>query len=142
MALSSNGQDKWFSTIKPGFNSPLGYHISIAADAPEVLRRRLGVISVAVATADVSRSIIRNKRFVVSTITFDNSYPTGGEPLAPSALGLASVDFLSVSSTNANTFAWDRANNKIKAFVRTTGAEVANATDLSTVVVDVFAIGS
>lgn len=96
----------------------------------------------AVATADVSRSIIRNKRFVVATVTFDNSYPTGGEPLAASALGLASIDFLSLSGTNANTFVWDRANNKIKAFVRTTGAEVANATDLSAVVLDVFAVGS
>jgi hypothetical protein len=26
MALSSNGQDEWFSAIKSGFDSPWGYH--------------------------------------------------------------------------------------------------------------------
>jgi hypothetical protein len=96
----------------------------------------------AVTVADVSRSILRHKRFVVATITFDSSYPTGGEALAASALGLGVIDFLTISGTSANTFAWDRANNKIKAFVRTTGVEVANATDLSAVVVDALAVGS
>ena len=96
----------------------------------------------AVAAVDVSRSILRNKRFVVSTVTFDSSYPTGGEAFAPSAIGLASIDYLAFSGNGANDVVWDRANNKLKVFVASTGVEVANATDLSALAVDLLAIGS
>lgn len=96
----------------------------------------------AVTAADVSRSILRNKRFVVSTITFDSSYPTGGEAFTASDLGLGTVDFITFAGNGANDVVWDRANNKLKVFVASTGVEVANATNLSTLAVDVFAVGS
>lgn len=95
----------------------------------------------ALTAVDRSRSIIRNKRFVVQSITFDNSYATGGEALTPAMLGLGTVDFVSFSTNGNFSVVWDRANNKLKAFTAA-GAEVANATDLSTLVVDIFAVGS
>ena len=90
---------------------------------------------------DEARSVIRNKRMVVAAVTFDNSYPTGGEPLVPSDLGLSSIDYLNANSDGSNAFVYDKTNNKLKAYTAA-GAEVANATNLSAVVIRIFAIGS
>jgi len=90
---------------------------------------------------DDARSVIRNKRMVVASVTFDSSYPTGGEPLVAADLGLGSIDYLSATTDGSNAIVWDKANNKLKAYTAA-GAEVANATNLSTVVVRILAIGS
>lgn len=82
-------------------------------------------------------------------ITFDSSYPTGGEALALTTLGLArhlrEIRFSEVSA--GYQLEYDRTNEKVKAYwVDTTVdgaamAEVANTTDLSTLTAKVVAIG-
>lgn len=95
----------------------------------------------ALAFVDEARSVIRNKRFVTATCTFDSSYPTGGEPLTPADLGLNTIDYLAANTDGSNAFVWDKANNKLKAYTAA-GAEVANATNLSAVVIRLFAVGT
>ena len=85
-------------------------------------------------------------------VTFDSSYPTGGEALNfKQYVGFTpDVAFFSQRAplTGGYTFVWDRTNNKILVFwVDTTvdGAamsEVANTTNLSTLVLDVLLIGA
>ena len=84
----------------------------------------------------------------VSEITFDNSYPTGGESLTPRELGLNVIDFMEIESVGGYMFQYDHANQKIKVFTPTTGGasasaaeEVANATDLHTLVTRIKATG-
>lgn len=50
----------------------------------------------------------------VSEITFDNSYPTGGESLTPRELGLNVIDFMEIESAGGYMFQYDHANQKIK----------------------------
>jgi hypothetical protein len=90
---------------------------------------------------DDARSVIRNKRMVIATVTFDNSYPTGGESFTANDLGLASLDFVSATTDGSYAVTWDKTNSKLKAFVAA-GTEVPNATNISTVAVRILAIGS
>lgn len=89
---------------------------------------------------------------VLADVTFDSSYPTGGEAVSPPQLGLQSVDFVSVSSADGYIVEYDYANGKLIARTPTNVSdgeaaaaapadEVANATDLSAVTVRVLAIG-
>lgn len=77
-----------------------------------------------------------------ATVTFDNSYPTGGEPLTAANLGLnalVGVDLLGVTLKT-----WDcyyLTTGYLVARVLGTGAEVANAVDLTTLVAEVLAFG-
>jgi hypothetical protein len=67
----------------------------------------------------------------VGSVAFDASYPTGGEAVTiPDA---EYVHYLSFAGTGANDFVWDKSTSapKVLAYVASTGAEVANATDLS-----------
>lgn len=73
--------------------------------------------------SEISRTIFGNKRIVVTEITFDSSYATGGEALTPANLGLASIDALipsGVAAAAAGAAAvavkFDRTNNKLQAF--------------------------
>lgn len=85
----------------------------------------------------------------VIDVTFDSSYPTGGEALDFTTLGFDTV--LAVipagKTTGGYEFAYDYGNSKIIAYwVDTTVdgaamAEVANATNLSTVVARFVVIG-
>lgn len=51
----------------------------------------------AVTVTPVARTVFGNKRAVISTITLDSSYLSGGEPLTAADLGLKQVDALLVS---------------------------------------------
>lgn len=88
-----------------------------------------------------------NQKRTVSDITFDSSYPTGGEPVTAANLGLthvhtATCDIKAVGGTvNVTNVFYDDANKKLKAFDETP-AEVAAASDLSTLVVRVTAHGT
>lgn len=84
------------------------------------------------------------RRVTVTNVTFDSSYPTGGEPLTFSDLGLTSVEFavatLKTGGTGSVVQVWyDTANQKLKAYVA--AAEVTAATDLSAIVAQVVAWG-
>lgn len=82
---------------------------------------------------------------VVKTVTFDSSYPTGGEPLAPASLGLASVLFAVCNPAGGYIFEYDIANSKLKAYrggaANVVLAEETAATDLSAVSTRIFARG-
>jgi len=96
-------------------------------------------------TTSVTPFVVGDRRCTVTSVVFDSSYPTGGEPLTPAQLGLNTVSHaisqVKVAGTGAvtNVF-YDVANKKLKAF--TASAEVANATDLSAVTAQVVAYGT
>ena len=85
---------------------------------------------------------------VTGKITFDSSYPTGGEALDLSKHMPNEIEFISFESDDGYIFQYDRTNKKILAyyFDYNAGAdgaaiEVANTTDLSAVVIRFFAVG-
>lgn len=83
-------------------------------------------------------------RITVTEVAFDSSYPTGGEPLTASDLGLTTVEFaiatVKVAGTGSVTAVfYDIANAKLLAY--TAAAQVANTTDISAVTAQVFAVG-
>lgn len=94
-----------------------------------------------------TEDVFGRRRVGLYRFTPSTSYPTGGEPFNPVQFGfqgpVASV-FLTVRSVAASVtrrFEYDFAAKTIKAVVTSTGAEVAAAQDLSTVVIDVLVIG-
>jgi hypothetical protein len=95
-------------------------------------------------TAVVTPFVPGQKRCTVTKVVFDSSYPTGGEALTPTDLGLNTVVFaeaqVQVAGTGSVTAVfYDITNQKLKAF--TAAAEVANTTDLSAVTAQVVAFG-
>lgn len=87
-------------------------------------------------------AVMGNLKAVVADITFDSSYPTGGEDLNPSTLGLSFVRFLVADGSEGYNLVYDYANSKLLAYGSTAGTEVAAATNLSTVSCRVFAVGA
>lgn len=85
-------------------------------------------------------------RGVTGIITFDSSYPTGGEPFVASDIGLGEILSIGINQgEDGYVFHWDRANDTIIVY-ESAGAnapltEVANLTDLSGVVVEFIASG-
>lgn len=77
-------------------------------------------------------------RVIFCDITFDSSYPTGGEAVGATelaTLGLASITHLLPGSANLDAKGeWDSANSKLMLRVVSTGAEAANASDQSATV--------
>lgn len=86
-------------------------------------------------------------KMVLTYLTFDNSYPTGGEALTAANLGLEEVLAVVFPCSAGYSFAYDKANAKVIAYwVDTTVdgaalAQVANTTDLSAVSVYALAFG-
>lgn len=83
-------------------------------------------------------------RLTVTDVLFDSSYPTGGEPLTASDLGLTTVTFaiatVKVAGTGSVTaVAYDVTNAKLLAYAA--AAQIANTTDLSAVTATVVAFG-
>jgi len=50
---------------------------------------------------------------VIGTIDFDSSYPTGGEAIAATDLGLNTLDMLIVGQRFGYSIEWDKANAKL-----------------------------
>ena len=80
-----------------------------------------------------------------ATVTFDSSYPTGGEAVAASDFQLAELKNVLVANPTiadeAITSAyWDAANSKI-IVIAAAGTQEGNATDLSSTTVEVIALG-
>jgi hypothetical protein len=90
--------------------------------------------------------VVGNKKVRTFTVTFDDSYPTGGEALTKATLGLSGKTLISVVPHGAfrNTDAtlgiivsYDHTNSKLVAYWGNAGSvsgmpEVASTTDLST----------
>lgn len=91
-----------------------------------------------------------NRKFVTATVTFDSSYATGGEAISLTSLGLNRLDFIWAVTQDGYVPAWDGSTTapKVKLFwVDTTTdgaalAEVPSTTDVSSVVVRIFAFGA
>lgn len=145
----------------------------------------------ALSVSEIARTVFGNKHVLIAEITFDSSYPTGGEALTAATLGLTAVEaFVPAGPAAAAAGAasavvkYDRTNSKLQAFQSgpvaatvtiashthtentdalytqnaTTGAtvatgtvstlaaaplaEVANATNLATLKVVAFIVGS
>ena len=86
----------------------------------------------------------------VTLVTFDNSYPTGGEAIVAADLGLTTLrEVISVMTVAplpfTSTVKWDRPNSKLFISVEdgTSGvnAEAGSASDQSAVIALVMAIG-
>ena len=71
------------------------------------------------------RNTMGHQHVVSGTIAFDSSYATGGEAMAPSALGLSTIDLMLVESTKGLTYEYDYTNSKLKAYAQ--GALVGTA---------------
>lgn len=86
-------------------------------------------------------------RVWVGTITFDSSYPTGGEAVDAGQFGMSSIVALIVGSTDEAGISarWDHANSKLILMDEdnTSGieAQFANTGDASAVVATVLVFG-
>ena len=102
----------------------------------------------ALAITVIKRPAMPAGKAVVATITFDSSYPTGGEPLTAADLGMLNVEWLVVEQKGAASriIEYDHANAKLKLYFLVEGApntfgEVTNASDQSTISCRIHAIG-
>jgi hypothetical protein len=105
------------------------------------------------AVANVKDTVWGNKRIKTRQVTFDSTYPTGGESLVASDFGLKTIDTVLVAGparksdgSNAVIASFDHTNKTLMAFwSAASGAapgQVSNNTDLSTYSVRVVAIGN
>jgi hypothetical protein len=99
-------------------------------------------------TLDGFPRLLGNRKVVTGTVTFDSSYPTGGESITLIQLGLSALQNLDVtneygSSTTAYMVTWNKSATAPKLFAymgdnnnASDGPfiEVANTTDLSALV--------
>lgn len=95
------------------------------------------------AYTDITRTVWGDKRAALVTVTFDNSYPTGGEAVAASDVGLTAIDHVIAAPLVSvdNDVYWDGPNSKLFVTVRSTGVEVANAVSLATLTARLLVIG-
>ena len=104
----------------------------------------------ALTVTNETRSVVGDLVLVTGTLTFDSSYPTGGEAVAASSFSnFIRLDFLGLNAhTDVATklAVWDRSNAKIILYVEdgTTGieAQAANTSDQSAVSVEFLAFGN
>lgn len=97
----------------------------------------------ALTVAKTVKSVFGNKRFVAGTITFDSSYPTGGEAFTAASVGLHSLDAVVLTERAvAKHPVYDAANGKIKLVTLVDGSELVNASDQSATVIDFHVIGT
>jgi len=61
----------------------------------------------------IHRSVFGNKRTVTFEVAFDSSYPTGGEPLTPTDLGMSGIDLILSSGSNGLWYEYDYTNKKL-----------------------------
>lgn len=99
-----------------------------------------------------SQDVWGRHRVAVVEVTFDSSYPTGGESFTPADAGMAEFSLVLVSpdSSPAYQFAYDYSAQKILVFGVQQDADAAvtdpfdeedNAADLSSVTVRVLCVG-
>ena len=86
-----------------------------------------------------------DKKVSYGSITFDSSYPTGGEAITAAQLGLSKLSHLQVGHANTTAtrlITWNRSTSAAKLLVYTAlSTEATNASDQSTVIVSYIAIG-
>lgn len=81
-----------------------------------------------------------DRREAIFDVTFDNSYPTGGEAITPRDFGLTSLDYIdSNQAPGGKSVSWDPVNKKLLVFSGAT--EATNASDQSTLTIRLHATG-
>ena len=70
----------------------------------------------ALTLSEVKKSKFLNEKVIISDITFDSSYATGGESLTPAQFGLVSIDLVLAETASGYMFQYDYTNSKLKAF--------------------------
>jgi hypothetical protein len=102
-------------------------------------------LSFANATKDLRPAhVIGDLKVKFVKVTFDSSYPTGGEAITAADFGLNVIVFVAVNAAaNATKVVyWDEANSKLLISTDAgTPAEAANASDQSTVTVQLAVFG-
>lgn len=93
----------------------------------------------ALTVAQALNTVVGNQRMTVTSVTFDDSYPTGGEALTAADLGLNVIDQAIVYATSGYAAEW--AGDLLVVYA-SAGTEVTDATDLQTLTVQVLAFGS
>ena len=95
--------------------------------------------------SDVS-GVPGNNKYVIKRIQFDSSYPTNGESLTATDLGLESIHIVIIDTESSGYLAqYDYTNSKVEVYEAGADAaaldEVANTTDLSALYIRVLALG-
>lgn len=84
-------------------------------------------------------------KIMLADVTFDSSYPTGGETLTAANFSVGAIKALTGGMNGGYVPEWDATNGKLLAFEAGADAapldEVANTTDLSAVVFPVIVFG-
>lgn len=93
----------------------------------------------ALTTAVTSRNVVGNQQLRVVDIAFDSSYPTGGEALVPSDMGLNRVDAFIPTGGPANAIVYN--GSTLLLAYDNAGVEVVNATDLSGLDITAIVLG-
>ena len=93
----------------------------------------------ALTVAQTLSTVVGNQKMTVSDVTFDASYPTGGEALIAADLGLTTIDTALVFATEGYTAEWA---SDLLVVYSAAATEVVDATDLNTLTVKVLAFGS
>lgn len=91
---------------------------------------------------EAKSEVVGSSRSWRGTVTFDSSYPTGGEAIAIADFGFnVEIDtVLAAADTGAEVVAWDSANSKILVYTAD-GTEATNASNQSAVTCTVVAFG-
>lgn len=101
----------------------------------------------ALTIAKVKHGVMGSLKYSVLDVTFDASYPTGGESLTHAQLGVEPVLVNAVHTAGGRELRYDYSNQTLMAFEEEAVAaggplvQTAAATDLSTVEARVFALG-
>ena len=93
----------------------------------------------AVAITNSQHGVSGNKKTVSGTVTFDASYPTGGESFGLAEIGILPQSVSTTADSGINIF-WDRANGNIK-ILAAGGTEAGSASDQSAQTAEFIATG-
>jgi hypothetical protein len=95
----------------------------------------------------VKKNVVGNQREVIADVTFDSSYPTGGEAFIPNDVDKSVpttqvFHFVAITGNDATTAdnrltSYDHTNQKLKLFTAAT-TEATNASDQSAVTIRVL----
>lgn len=87
----------------------------------------------AASVSTVAQHVPGDMKEVIVDVTPDTSYPTGGYAITIPGISRVILADVQAPSGTGHTAAWDYTNKKLKFFTGG-GAEVANATNISTAV--------
>lgn len=96
--------------------------------------------------AEFERGVPGDMQYRVFEITFDDSYVTGGEPMAAADIGFSKIEFITFAGGDSGyVFDYDFTNSKVIVY-RAAGSaaalqQVPNTTDLSAVITRAMAWG-